>query len=278
MEKKVWFITGVSSGFGQALVEVLVDAGYQVVGTLRKDEQVAAFNSKYGGKAHAVKMDVTNREQVVTGYAKALEVYGHIDVVVNNAGYGFFGAIEEVSEQEARDQMETNFFGALWVTQQALPVMRAQKSGHIVQISSMAGMRGGPGVGIYNASKHALEGFSEALALEVAPFNIKVTIVEPGPFRTKWAGESAARSEKVIDAYEDTPAGKRIAQIQGYSGQQPGDPVKGAKAIIKAVESTEPPLRLPLGSVAVDAILDKLHSVEQEIKKWEKVSLDTHFD
>jgi short-subunit dehydrogenase len=173
--------------------------------------------------------------------------------------------------------METNFFGALALTQAFLPYMRERRSGHIIQVSSMAGIKSVPGAGLYNASKFALEGFSEALALEVEPLDIKVTIVEPGPFRTNWAGDSSIRAAKVIDDYAPT-AGSRIATINGYSGQQPGDPAKAAKAIIKIANSENPPLRLALGKVAIDAIRSKLRSMEEELSEWEKVGLDTSFD
>ncbi|HXS37784.1 MAG TPA: oxidoreductase [Flavipsychrobacter sp.] len=275
---KIWFITGVSSGFGKALVEEIVSKGDMVIGTLRKDSQIETFNNQYNGKALAIKMDVTRIDEIKVGVETIIAKYGQIDVLVNNAGYGLFGAIEEVNEQEARAQMETNFFGALWVTKEVLPVMRQQQSGHIVQISSMAGFRGSPGLGIYNASKYALEGFSEALAQEVAPFNIKVSIVEPGPFRTHWAGNSSQRSEKIIDAYSDTPAGQRIKIIHGYSGKQPGDPDKAAQAILKIVEAPDPPLRIPLGKSAVSVMRDKLSSVEKELLKWEHLALDTDFN
>ena len=168
------------------------------------------------------------------------------------------------------------FFGALNVTQAVLPAMRNQKSGHIIQISSMAGFRSNPGMGLYNASKFALEGFSEALYYEVAPLNIKVTIVEPGPFRTNWAGGSSARAQKVIEDYSST-AGERISTVTGYSGNQPGDPVKAAKVIIQAVEHVNPPLRLPLGRQAIDAIKNKIEMVNKDLAEWEEASLGTAF-
>jgi len=275
---KIWFITGVSSGFGKALVEAIISKGDMVIGTLRKDAQIEAFNKQYNSKALAIKMDVTRIEEIKAGVETIIAKYGRIDVLVNNAGYGLFGAIEEVNEQEARAQMETNFFGALWATKEVLPIMRQQQSGHIIQISSMAGFRGSPGLGLYNASKHALEGFSDALAQEVAPFNIKVTIVEPGPFRTHWAGSSSQRSEKIIEAYSDTPAGQRIKIIHGYSGKQPGDPDKAAQAIVKITEDPNPPLRIPLGKGAVGVMRETLSSIEKELHKWEHISLTTDFN
>ena len=274
---RVWFITGVSGGLGRALAEEVALSGDIVIGTLREQDQIADFDTLVPEKTFGVLMDVTQQTQFERVLNAATLNFGPIDVLVNNAGYGLFGAIEEVSMDEARQQMETNFFGALALTQAILPLMREQKAGHIIQISSMAGFRALPGMGLYNASKFALEGFSEALPLETKHLNIKVTIVEPGPFRTSWAGDSSVRSEKIIEDYSDT-AGARISTIQGYSGHQPGDPSKAAKAIIKVVNSDNPPLRLPLGPVAIEAIRKKLISVEEDIDEWEKVAMDTSFD
>lgn len=273
---RVWLITGVSGGLGRALATEVALTGDIVIGTLRKQEQIEAFESLVPEKTFGVLLDVTDQTKFDEIIADCMEGFGRIDILVNNAGYGLFGAIEEVSMDEARKQMETNFFGALGLTQAVLPIMRKQQSGHIIQISSMAGFRSVAGMGLYNASKFALEGFSEALALETSSLNIGVTIVEPGPFRTSWAGRSSIRSEKVIDAYSDS-AGARISTIQEYSGNQPGDPVKAAKAIIKAINSRNPPLRLPLGRSAIEAIRSKLQSVEEEIKTWEEIALDTSF-
>ncbi|HEX8377787.1 MAG TPA: oxidoreductase [Pedobacter sp.] len=275
--QKVWFITGVSGGLGRALAQEVALSGDVVIGTLRKQDQIADFDSLVPEKTFGVMLDVNHPSHFDKVLSTAVLNFGNIDILVNNAGYGLFGAIEEVSLEEARQQMETNFFGALALTQAVLPYMRERRSGHIIQISSMAGIKSVPGAGLYNASKFALEGFSEALALEVQPLNIKVTIVEPGPFRTNWAGDSSIRSAKVIEDYAST-AGSRIATINGYSGHQPGDPVKAAKAIIKITNSDNPPLRLALGKVAIDAIRAKLQSMEEEIQEWEKVGLDTSFD
>lgn len=274
---KIWFITGVSGGLGRALAQQAAQQGDIVFGTLRKPEQIEEFNNLIHGKTFGLELDVNDHHRIDILIAHIIDQFGRIDVLVNNAGYGLFGAIEEVSMEEARQQMETNFFSALALTQAVLPVMRRQQSGHIVQISSMAGMRSNPGLGLYNASKYALEGFSEALALETAHLNIHVTIVEPGPFRTDWAGASSVRSARILPEYEPT-AGERINTISGYSGNQPGDPVKGAKAILKAISSPNPPLRLVLGKVALTAIREKLQAVEQNYASWESVSLDTDFD
>lgn len=274
---RIWLITGVSGGLGRALAREAALQGDIVFGTLRQPAQVEEFNNLVHGKTFGLELDVNDHPRIEVMVAHILDQFGKIDVLVNNAGYGLFGAIEEVSMEEARAQMETNFFGALAVTQAVLPGMRRRHSGHIVQISSMAGVRANMGMGLYNASKFALEGFSEALALETEPLNIKVTIVEPGPFRTEWAGASSARSKKIIEDYEGT-SGQMIKTINSYSGTQPGDPVKGAQAIIKAVNSEKPPLRLALGNVALDAIRKKLASMEENYREWEAVTLDTSFD
>lgn len=274
---KIWLITGVSGGLGRALAKEVAQNGDIVFGTLRKPDQLEDFNQLVHGKTFGLELDVNDHHRIPLIITHILDQFGKIDVLVNNAGYGLFGAIEEASMDEARKQMETNFFGALAMTQAALPIMRRQKSGHIVQISSIAGMRSSPGLGIYNASKFALEGFSEALSIEAKHLNIHVTIVEPGPFRTDWAGSSSVRSAQVIDAYEES-SGVLIKTINGYSGTQPGDPVKGAKAIIKAVESENPPLRLPLGKMAYTGILEKLKLVENNLKLWEEVAINTSFD
>ena len=276
-EVKTWLITGVSGGLGRALALEAARNGHIVIGTLRKEEQLLAFNNLVAGKTFGLQLDVNEAEGIEEKIAKLVAEHKNIDVLVNNAGYGLFGAIEEVSMEEARQQMETNFFGALAMTKAVLPYMRKQRSGSIIQISSMAGFRSNPGMGLYNASKFALEGFSEALALEVENLNIKVTIVEPGPFRTNWAGGSSARAATVIEDYADT-AGARIATVTGYSGQQPGDPVKAARAIVSVVEAENPPLRLALGTVAMEAIRTKLESVKKNLSDWEELSRDTDFD
>ena len=274
---KIWLITGVFSGLGRALAQQAALEGNIVFGTLRKASQIEEFNQLVPGKTFGLEMDVNNHHRIEIIISHILDQFGQIDVLVNNAGYGLFGAIEEVSMEEARMQMETNFFSALALTQAVLPVMRRQHSGHIVQISSMAGIRSNPGMGLYNASKFALEDFSEALALETEHLNIKVTLVEPGPFRTLWAGASSIRSKKVIEDYNQT-SGEMIKLINDYTGTQPGDPIKGAKAILKAVNSKNPPLRLALGKIALEAIRKKLVSLEKNYNDWEEVSLDTSFD
>ncbi|MDP2412355.1 oxidoreductase [Daejeonella sp.] len=274
---RIWLITGVSGGLGRALAKEAALQGEIVYGTLRKPEQISAFNELVPGKTFGIQLDVNNHGQIKSVIEQIIAQSGRIDVLVNNAGYGLFGAIEELSMEEARMQMETNFFAVLAMTQAVLPIMRKQRSGHIFQISSMSGLRANSGTGLYNASKFALEGMSEALALELQPLNILLTLVEPGPFRTDWAGTSSVSAKNKIEDYE-LSSGARLRLLQSTSGKQPGDPAKAAKAILLAVNSEHPPLRLLLGKVALDAIRDKFRAVEEEFLKWEAVSLDTSFE
>jgi NAD(P)-dependent dehydrogenase (short-subunit alcohol dehydrogenase family) len=276
-EPRIWLITGVSGGLGRALAKEAASNGDIIFGTLRKTEQIRAFNELVPGKTFGLELDVNNQVQMHSVIQHILNKHNRLDILVNNAGYGLFGAIEELSMEEARMQMETNFFAVLALTQAVLPVMRKQRSGHIVQISSMSGLRANSGTGLYNASKFALEGMSEALAIEIQPLNIHLTLVEPGPFLTDWAGASSVSAKNKIADYEQS-SGLRLKLLQGSSGKQPGDPAKGAKAILLAINSGHPPLRLVLGKVALDAIRDKFKTVEEEFSKWEDVSLNTSFE
>lgn len=274
---KVIFITGVSSGFGKELLKEAAAAGYTAIGTVRKQEQVEEIEHICKGKTFAYLLDVNHHEEVANTLQQVVDRFGKLDVVINNAGYGLMGAIEETSMEEARQQMETNFFGALAVTQAAIPHMRKGGGGHIIQFSSVAGLIGTPGVGLYNASKFALEGMSEALRLELAPFNIHVTIVEPGPFRTLWAGASMKFTEKTIDGYEAT-AHKTKATITGYSGNQPGDPVKGSRAVLKLLEEKTPPLRLVLGKIALQRARTKINLLQADFDAGAHISNSVDFD
>lgn len=274
---RIWLITGVSGGLGRALAKEAALQGEIVYGTLRKPEQIASFNELVPGKTFGIQLDVNNHEQIKSVLEQIITQAGRLDVLVNNAGYGLFGAIEELSMDEARMQMETNFFAVLAMTQAVLPILRKQRSGHILQISSMSGLRANSGTGLYNASKFALEGMSEALALELQPLNIRLTLVEPGPFRTDWAGSSSVSAKNKIEDYE-LSSGARLRLLQSTSGKQPGDPAKAAKAILFAVNSEHPPLRLLLGKVALDAVRDKFRTVEDEFSKWEAISLNTSFE
>ena len=274
---RIWLITGVSGGLGRALAKEAAMQGETVYGTLRKPEQISAFNELVPGKTFGLQLDVNHHNEIKTVIEQIVYKSGRLDVLVNNAGYGLLGAIEELNMDEARMQMETNFFAVLAMTQAVLPIMRKQRSGHILQISSMSGLRANSGTGLYNASKFALEGMSEALALELQPLHIHLTLVEPGPFRTDWAGASSVTARNKIDDYEIS-SGARLRQLQSISGKQPGDPAKAAKAILLAVNSEHPPLRLILGKVALDAVRDKFRTVEEEFSKWEAVSLNTSFE
>lgn len=274
---KTWFITGASSGFGKELVNAIIRKGDNVAATFRKAEQANAFSQEHGERGLGIVMDVNNEEQIGSGVQQATNRFGHIDVVVNNAGYGTIGALEEFSMDEIRAQVETNFFGAVAVTKAFLPLMREQGSGHFVQISSQAGFRAAGGFGLYNASKFALEGFSEALAQEVASFGIKVTIVEPGPFRTEFLAGSMKMPQQKIEAYQKTPVAAMYKYVEQQNGKQEGDPVKGAQAIVDYVYSGSKALRLPLGKSPLQAIRSKLAQVEADMKANESIAVSTVF-
>ncbi|WP_343488086.1 oxidoreductase [Allomuricauda sp. d1] len=272
MDKKVWLITGISSGLGKALAEAVMNAGDYVIGTFRKDAQIEAFNLVNRGRGHAIFLDVTDHEKI----EKVVSDIKRIDVLVNNAGIGFIGAVEETSTEETRTVFEANFFGVLKMTQAVLPKMRAQNSGHIVQISSHGGIKAFAGFGIYNASKFALEGFSEALAQEVAPLGIKVSLIEPGPFRTEFASSGLPEAKKVIYDYADT-AGAFRSKLKGVHGKQEGDPKKAALAIIDLVNADNPSLRLPLGKVPLMTIQMKLDSVKADLEYNREVAENVVF-
>lgn len=269
---KVWFITGCSTGFGRNLAMEALQLGNQVAVTSRNTDDVKDIVAQYPHAAIAVKLDVTDAEQVTAAVKQAQERFGRIDVLVNNAGIGYFGAIEESEEAEIRRMFEINFFGLASVTNAVLPIMRAQRSGHIVNISSIGGLVAFPGVGFYNATKFAVTGYSEALAKETATLGIKVTVVAPSGFRTDWAGRSANNSKIVIDDYADTAHANQNT-IRSYSGNQPGDPVRAAQAIIKAVESDNPPVRLLLGAGALKGIRTKITQLQQDVDTWEETTV-----
>jgi NAD(P)-dependent dehydrogenase (short-subunit alcohol dehydrogenase family) len=275
-DKRVWFITGSSTGFGRELALEALEQGNRVVATARKPEVLAELTEKYPKTARAVRLDVTNPEQVRAAIAKAVDEFGSIDVVVNNAGYGSIGALEEVDDKQLRRQFETNVFGAIDVTRAALPYLRKQKRGHIVNISSVAGVVAFPSCGAYCASKFALEAISESLATEVQPHGIKVTIVEPGAFRTKFGGGALEVAENRMGEYPSTE--QFLSWVKDNDGKQPGDPRKAARAIIKVVESENPPLRLALGEDSITAIEAKLASVKDEIARWRQVGIETAFE
>jgi len=274
--KQIWLITGVSGGLGRALALAASQAGHTVYGTVRRENDAISYSSISPGNTIPVMLDVNDHAALAQEVEDILSREGRLDVLVNNAGYGLFGAVEETSMEEARAQMETNFFGLMAMTKAVLPAMRRQGSGFIVQVSSIAGFRGTNGLSVYNASKFAVEGFSEALAQEMAPFGVKVMLVEPGPFRTNWAGSSAVRTGLVMPEYAET-AGARIAQIEGYSGSQPGDPAKAALAILHAMAHENPPLHLPLGALAIAGFKAKMEALSAEIDAWEWLGTDTAY-
>jgi NAD(P)-dependent dehydrogenase (short-subunit alcohol dehydrogenase family) len=271
MKNKIWFITGISSGLGKALAEAVIEKGDFVIGTFRSQIQADVFNNAHKDAAFALKLDITKPNEIKKGFQIIKKQFGRIDVLVNNAGFGFAGAVEEMSEAETRQVFEANFFGTLKVTQVALPMMRAQRSGHIVQISSHGGFKAFAGFGIYNASKFALEGFSEALAQELAPLGIKVTIVQPGPFRTGFAHTAFQEAAVKIEDYNPT-AGAFRERMKAADGKQEGDPIKAADAIVNMVYSENPPLRLPLGKIPMTTIQMKLDSVKKDLEDGRAVA------
>src|SRR5215203_3665570 len=275
-EKQVWFITGCSTGFGRELAKYLLENGYRVVVTARNAEKVRDLVEINLPNAVSFNLDVTDKAQVQRVVSKAEEHFGKIDVLVNNAGFGYFGAIEESEEQEVRSMFETNFWGLANMTRAVLPKMRAQRSGTIVNISSIGGFVGFPGVGYYNAKKFAVNGFSEALQKEVSPLGIKVIVVQPSGFRTDWAGRSANDAPHEIADYMET-AGANQAAIRGYSGNQPGDPVRASKAIVAAVEAEEPPFNLLLGKAALKNARLKVDGLREEFDKWAETSEGADF-
>jgi len=275
-DKPVWFITGCSTGFGRALAQYTLERGYAVVVTARRTDDIVDLVAGHEGKALALQLDVTKPDEITSAVAAAQAKFGRIDVLVNNAGVGYFGAVEESDDAEVRRMFEINFWGLANMTREVLPGMRARRSGHIVNISSMGGVRGAPAVGYYNATKFGLEGLSEALALEVAPLGIKVLIVEPSGFRTDWAGRSANQAHSQIADYDAT-AGQRQRQIRAYSGNQPGDPMRAAAAIVMAVEAPEPPLRLMLGKAALAAGRAKVEALRRDFEGWAEAAVGADF-
>jgi NAD(P)-dependent dehydrogenase (short-subunit alcohol dehydrogenase family) len=272
----VWFITGCSTGFGRELAKLVLDRGYRAVVTARDPHKIEDLTAAHEGRALALKLDVTNKAEVAEAVKKAEATFGSIDVLVNNAGYGYMGAVEESEEDEVRAMVETNFFGLARMIHVVLPGMRQRRRGCIVNISSIGGLVGFPGVGYYNATKFAVEGLSEALAKEVAPLGIKVLVVEPGPFRTDWAGRSIKRSSQQIQDYAET-AGAFRERITGGSGKQIGDPVRAGKAIIKVVESDNTPLHLVLGRMALDTARSKVELLRRDLYAWEETSLSADY-
>ena len=266
---KIWFITGSSRGFGRQFAQAALERGDKVAATARDTSTLADLVERFGDKLLPIQLDVDDREADVAAVKQAHEHFGRLDVVVNNAGYGQFGMIEEISEAEARAQFDTNVFGALFVTQAALPYLRAQGSGHILQVSSIGGISAFPNIGIYNASKWALEAFSQSLAQEVADFGITVTIIEPGGYATDWGGSSAkhATADPAYDAYREKAAEQRRQRVAS-----PGDPKASAAAILQVVDAENPPLRIFFGDGPLAIATRDYESRLAEWRAWEHVS------
>ncbi|MFF4819776.1 oxidoreductase [Kitasatospora sp. NPDC001309] len=273
---KVWLITGANSGFGQAIAEAALAAGDTVVAAARRPEALAEPAAAHPGRLVPVRLDVTDQEQILAVVAETVQRHGRIDVLVNNAGRGVIGAVEETTDAELRDLMELHFFGPAALTRAVLPHMRARGAGAVVQMSSMGGRFSFPGVGAYSATKFALEGLSEALAKEVAGFGIKVLVVEPGSFRTGFAGGGALAHSAPIEAYEPLVGPVRTG-LPDSDGKQPGDPAKAAAAILAALAAERTPLRLALGTDAVDAVLGNLDGARKEAEAWAAVGRGTDF-
>lgn len=271
MSEKIWFITGTSRGFGREWAIAALERGDKVAATARDTSSLSDLVGEYGDAILPIELDVTDHDADFAAVARAHEHFGRLDVVINNAGYGQFGFIEELSESEARDQIETNVFGALWITQAAMPFLRAQRSGHIIQVSSIGGISAFQNVGIYHASKWALEGFSQALSLEVAPFGVHVTLIEPGGFDTDWGGSSAKHATPLPD-YADVHKAAQEARQKRTSA--PGDPQASGRAILKVVDAQEPPLRVFFGAAPLDIAKADYESRLKLWEEWQPVAVE----
>jgi NAD(P)-dependent dehydrogenase (short-subunit alcohol dehydrogenase family) len=272
---KNWFITGGSTGFGKELAELLLEKGDGVVATFRQAAQADAFTVRAAGRGRGVVADVSDEGQVKAAVAAGIEALGHLDVVVNNAGYGSLGAVEAIDDAEVQRQFDVNVFGPLRVVRAVLPHLRSRRSGHILNITSIGGLQGMPAAGIYNGSKFALEGIGESLARQLEPLGIRVTNVEPGPFRTDWAGRSATLARMGEDDYAHVD--RNVDEIEGYSGTQIGDPARAAQAMYDLVRIENPPIHLPLGAMAYRVARAKFAAITKEFDTFEYLGLPTDF-
>ncbi|WP_144112959.1 oxidoreductase [Paraburkholderia sp. BCC1886] len=275
-DNPVWLITGCSTGFGRELARLVLERGWRAVVTARDPSKVKDIAEAHGDRALVLALDVTKPKDIENVVAQAEKHFGRIDALVNNAGYGYLAAIEEGEDDEVRAMFETNVFGLVDMTKAVLPIMRAQHSGLIVNVSSIGGIASFAATGYYHATKYAVEGLSESLATEVKPLGIGVLLVEPGPFRTNWAGPSIKQSATVIDDYKGT-AGERRQQTEARSGKQAGDPVRAAQAIIDAALSDNPPLRLLLGKTALELARKKLDFLRGDFDAWEATTIGADF-
>ncbi|HLG76479.1 MAG TPA: oxidoreductase [Ktedonobacteraceae bacterium] len=273
---RVWLITGCASGFGRAFAEAVLASGDRLLATARRVELIQDLVERFPRQVRAVPLDVTRPEEVQAAVDAAIITFGQIDVLVNNAGYALVGAIEEIDDVELRKEFETNVFGTLCVIRATLPHMRARRQGHIINVSSAMGIVGSAALGIYNSTKCAVEGLSEALAVEVAPLGIHVTIVEPGAFRTNWASSSMVQAARRISDYAATSGWIRQS-LSAYSGHQPGDPQRAAQALLQIVQASHPPLRLALGTDALANMRCKIAHIEQDLAIWEGMTRSTNY-
>jgi NAD(P)-dependent dehydrogenase (short-subunit alcohol dehydrogenase family) len=273
---RVWFVTGTSTGFGYLLTEEALKRGERVIATARDVSKLSRLTLQYPDRIQTLTLDVTNPQEIVSVAERGIAAFGHVDVLVNNAGYGVNGAIEEVSEDEFERMFQTNIYGLIRVTRAFLPHFRRRRSGHIFNLSSIGGLIGSAGWGFYNTTKFAVEGFSESLAEEMKPLGVRVTVVEPGPFRTDFLGRSGKLAKRELIEYAAT-AGKAREYFKTQSGRQPGDPQKAVEAIIAAANSPKPPLHLILGRIALTRFRHKLSDWQQEIAEWESLTTGADF-
>jgi NAD(P)-dependent dehydrogenase (short-subunit alcohol dehydrogenase family) len=274
---KAWLITGCSSGLGLHVANAVAERGDKVIATAREPEKLQDLARRFPDLVRVAKLDVTQPETILRAVELAEREFGSLDVLVNNAGFGFMGAIEEATPEEYRPVFETNVFGLIEVTRAALPTLRRHPGGRIVNLSSGAGIAGAAGYGYYNATKFAVEGLSEALAQEVAPLGLRVIIIEPGPFRTEFLGRSIATAAQELADYGET-SGKLRDYRHSNDGKQAGDPAKAAQVILQAVDATDPPLHLPLGPISYGIAERKIESFRKDIEEWRTIAINTNFD
>lgn len=275
-ETPIWFITGSSSGLGRALAEAILERGWRVAAAARNPDDLQGLVTQHGDRVLPLQLDVTDQAAIERAVGAAEARFGRIDALVNNAGYGYLAAIEEGDPAEIRAQFDTNVFGLANVIRAVLPGMRSRRRGHIINISSLGGLVAFPATGYYHASKFAVEALSESLAQEVAPLSIRVTIVEPGAFRTNWAGRSMVESRTRIEDYAET-SGRRREATRAISGNQPGDPARAAAAMIAIFEAEEPPLRLLLGKAALDVARKRLEALSANFEAWAETTLSADY-
>ncbi|WP_312027027.1 oxidoreductase [Paenibacillus illinoisensis] len=275
MKQKVWFISGCSTGFGRELAQQVLQSGDKVIATARQLSSIEDLKKHGEGNVLTLALDVTKKEQVKEAVSQAIEVCGKVDVLVNNAGIGYFSSVEESIEEEARKMFEVNFWGLMNLTNELLPHMRSKRDGHIINLSSIGGLASFPSLGYYHATKYAVEGISESLSQELASYNVKVTLIEPSAFRTDWGGRSSEKT--VSELYSDT-AGQFINDVVSSVGKEPGDPAKAAQAIITLVNADEPPSRLLLGKIAYDVAKKKFNDLLKDIEAWKETTVSADYE